>query len=75
MRTLSAELDYQTVLQSVISVASKLTNSEVASILKYEEADGHLHFLAAPWFQKDSILKTYYLRSNNTFFSYSNLYI
>ncbi|MBT3315844.1 MAG: GAF domain-containing protein [Anaerolineae bacterium] len=55
MRTLSAELDYQTVLQSVISVASKLTNSEVASILKYEEADGHLHFLAAPWFQKDSM--------------------
>ena len=55
MRTLSAELDYQTVLQSVLSVSSKLTNSEVASILKYEEADGHLHFLAAPWFHKDSM--------------------
>ena len=45
LRTLSAELDYETVLQSVISVASKLTGSEVASILKYDEADEHLHFV------------------------------
>ena len=55
LRTLSAELDYQTVLQSIISVASELTNSEIASILKYEEADGHLHFVAAPWFHRDAI--------------------
>lgn len=55
LRTLSADLDNQTVLQSVISVASELTNSEVASILKYEEADEHLHFIAVPWFHRDSI--------------------
>jgi len=53
LRTLSAELDYQTVLQSIISVASELTNSEVASILKYEEADGHLHFIAVPFFHRE----------------------
>ena len=55
LRTLISELDYQTVLQSVISVASELTNSEVASILKYDEADEHLHFVAVPWFQRESI--------------------
>ena len=55
LRTLSAELDYQTVLQSVTSVACELTSSEVASILKYDEADKHLHFIAAPWFHQDSI--------------------
>ncbi len=55
LRTLSTELDYQTVLQSVVSVASELTNSEVASILKYDEADEHLHFIAAPWFHRDTI--------------------
>ena len=55
LRTLSAELDYETVLQSVVSVACELTNSEVASILKYDEVDEHLHFLAAPWFHRDSM--------------------
>ena len=55
LRTLSAEFDYQTVRQSLISLASELTNSEVASILRYEEADDHLYFVAAPWFHQDSM--------------------
>jgi len=55
LRTLSAELDYQTVLQSIISVASELTHSEVASILKYDDADEHLHFAAAPFFHREPI--------------------
>ncbi|MBT7075780.1 MAG: GAF domain-containing protein [Anaerolineae bacterium] len=56
LRTLSAELDYETVLQAIISIASELTQSEVASILKFDEADEHLHFVAAPWFHRDSIV-------------------
>ncbi len=55
LRTLSAELDYQTVLQSIISVASELTHSEIASILKYDDADEHLHFIAAPFFHREPI--------------------
>lgn len=55
VRMVSANLDSFTVLQSIISVASELTQSEVASILSYNEEDGHLHFIAAPWFHRDSI--------------------
>ena len=55
VRMVSANLDNFTVLQSIISVASELTQSEVASILRYNEEDGHLHFIAAPWFHRDAI--------------------
>ena len=54
-RNLSAKLDHSTFLQSVISVASEVTSSEIASILEYNEEDAHLHFVAAPWFHRDSI--------------------
>ncbi len=54
-RMVSADLDYLTILQTAISIASELTNSEIASILKYDEADAHLHFVAAPWFHRDAI--------------------
>ncbi len=55
LRTLSAELDYQTVLQQIVAIIIELTDSEVASILKYDESDEHLHFVAAPWFHQDSV--------------------
>ena len=55
VRMVSADLDDFTVLQSIISVASELTQSEVASILRYEEKDGCLYFVAAPWFHRDNI--------------------
>ena len=55
LRAFSGELDYQTALQSVISIARELTDSEVASILKYDDADKHLHFVAAPWFHRDTM--------------------
>ncbi|MBT3337427.1 MAG: GAF domain-containing protein [Anaerolineae bacterium] len=54
-RMISADLDYSTILQTAISIASELTNSEIASILKYDEGDNHLHFVAAPWFHKDAV--------------------
>ena len=55
LRTLSAKPDYQTVLQSIVALVIELTDSEVASILKYDESDNHLHFVAAPWFHQDSV--------------------
>lgn len=58
LRTLNAETDYSTVLQSLISVASELTNSEIASILKYDEVENSLRFLAAPWFHQDALQTT-----------------
>ncbi|OQX64713.1 MAG: hypothetical protein B5M51_02880 [Anaerolinea sp. 4484_236] len=54
-RNASADLDHATFLQSVISVASELTGSDVASILIYDEDDDHLHFVAAPWFHREAI--------------------
>lgn len=55
LRTFGTGQDYQSVLQTIITVASELTNSEVASILKYDEADGYLHFVAVPLIHRDSM--------------------
>ena len=55
LRNFGAETNYQKALQSIISLASELTKSEVASILKYEEADEHLHFLALSHTQYDAM--------------------
>ncbi len=55
LRALSAESDSQAILQSTVSVARELTNSEIASILKYDEADEHLHFVATPFFHRETI--------------------
>ena len=55
LRNFSAESDYKKALQSMVSLAAELTNSEVASILKYEEADKHLHFLALSHTQYDAM--------------------
>ncbi|MBN2388270.1 MAG: GAF domain-containing protein [Anaerolineales bacterium] len=53
-RNLSASLDLEPFLQSVLSVASELTNSEVASILEVKD-DEQLRFLAVPWFHRESL--------------------
>ena len=55
VRTASADQDGLSALQSIISVASELTQSEVASILRYDREDGYLRFVAVPWFHRDSI--------------------
>jgi signal transduction histidine kinase len=52
-RTLSASLDLEPFLHSLISVASELTGCEAASILELEEDGEQLHFLALPWFHRD----------------------
>lgn len=53
-RTLSASLDLEPFLQSVVSVASELTGSERACILESENGD-ELHFLAVPWFYREAL--------------------
>ncbi|MDP3186287.1 MAG: GAF domain-containing protein, partial [Anaerolineales bacterium] len=52
-RNLSASMEVDAFLQSVISAASELTASEVASILEPDEEGTQLRFLALPWFHRD----------------------
>ncbi|MGB8212735.1 MAG: GAF domain-containing sensor histidine kinase [Anaerolineales bacterium] len=52
-RTLSASLDMEPLLHSLIAAASELTGCETASILEPEEGGEQFHFLALPWFHRD----------------------
>ncbi len=53
VRGLTTAPDLESFLQTVISEAIELTNSELASILEYEETAAELRFLAMHWFQRD----------------------
>ena len=54
-RTLSAALDLESFLDSLITVASELTGCEAASILELEEGGGQLRFLALPRFHREAL--------------------
>ncbi|MGD0173490.1 MAG: GAF domain-containing sensor histidine kinase [Anaerolineales bacterium] len=54
-RVLSSTLDLEPLLQTVVDVASELTDSEVASLLLYDPEIQKLRFAASPWFQKTSL--------------------
>jgi len=54
-RNLSAALDLDPFLKSVISEASELTDSEAASILEYDETSNELEFLAVPFHYQDAL--------------------
>ena len=54
-RNLSASLDLEPFLQSIIEVASELTYCQDSSILVYDEENGCLRFLAAPWYELDAL--------------------
>jgi signal transduction histidine kinase len=54
-RVLSSTLDLEPLLQTVVDVASELTDSEVASLLLYDPEIQQLRFAASPWFQKASL--------------------
>ena len=56
-RTLSTTLDLEPFLQTVISAAIELTDSEAASILEFDESSEALRFLSAPWYHQD-VLRT-----------------
>lgn len=53
VRGLTTAPDLESFLQSIISEATELTNSELASILEYDETAEELRFLAMQWFQRD----------------------
>ena len=54
-RTLSASLELEPFLHSLISAAAELTGCEAASILELEEDGEQLRFLATPWFHRDTL--------------------
>lgn len=51
-RNLSAMLEIEPLLQTIIDVAADLTYSQEASILLYDEEHNNLEFVAAPWFKQ-----------------------
>jgi len=52
-RALGAALELEPFLQTIISAAIELTDSEAVSILEFDESSGTLRFLSAPWQHKD----------------------
>ncbi len=54
-RSLSASVDLETYLQSILSAATELTESESASILEYDEASQEFTFKSVPWFHRDAV--------------------
>jgi len=53
VRGLTTSPDLDSFLQSIISEASELTNSELASILEYDDTADELRFLCVQWFDRD----------------------
>jgi signal transduction histidine kinase len=53
VRGLTTAPDLETFLQTIISEAAELTNSELSSILEYDETAEELRFLAMQWFERD----------------------
>jgi signal transduction histidine kinase len=54
-RGLSAAGDVEKYLQSILSAATELTESETASIMEFDEAAKELRFTVVPWFHRDSL--------------------
>jgi len=55
-RGLGSAGDVEKYLESILSAATELTNSEVASILEYDDTAKELRFTAVPWFHRETIL-------------------
>jgi signal transduction histidine kinase len=53
VRGLTTAPDLETFLQTIISESTELTNSELSSILEYDETAEELRFLAMQWFERD----------------------
>ncbi len=54
-RSLSASVDVETYLQSILSAATELTESESASLLEYDEGSKEFIFKSVPWFHRDAV--------------------
>jgi len=55
-RNLSAMVDLETYLQSILSAATELTDSETASLMEYDDAAQELRFKYVPWFHREAII-------------------
>ena len=53
VRGLTTAPDLESFLQTVIAEAMELTNSELASILEYDDAAEELRFLSMNWFERE----------------------
>lgn len=54
-RGLTTAPDLESFLQTIIAEASEMTDSELASILEYDEDAKELRFLSTPWFDRDAL--------------------
>lgn len=52
---LSTVVDLEAYLQSILSAATELTDSETASLMEYDEAAQEFFFRYVPWFHRDSL--------------------
>lgn len=55
---LSATLDLQELLQSIVDAAAELTESEQASIAQYSSSENSLRFIAARWMDPEVMAQT-----------------
>jgi len=55
VRTLGATKDFDSYLQSMVSHAVELTDSETASILEYDPQANELRFMVVPWFHREML--------------------
>jgi signal transduction histidine kinase len=54
-RNLSTMVDLETYLQSILSAATELTDSETASLMEYDDTAQELRFKYVPWFHREAI--------------------
>lgn len=54
-RGLSAVGDVEKYLQTILSAATELTESEISSIMEFDETSKELRFSVVPWFHRDSL--------------------
>lgn len=54
-RGLGSQVDTETYLQTLLSAAAELTESESASLLEYDEVTQEFNFKSVPWFHRDAI--------------------
>ncbi len=55
VQRLNSEADLESCLRSILSAATELTGSEIASLLKYDEVAQDLYFKFVPWFHREAI--------------------
>jgi signal transduction histidine kinase len=53
VRGLTTAPDLESFLQTIINEATEMTNSELASIMEFDETTSELRFLAMHWFERD----------------------